>query len=74
MQSIHRGVRMDISSTFEQFIKNLHVTQEEKIRKRYKRITKILNKKYYGIENDVFEGSCFTITETLMVKYLCSAN
>jgi hypothetical protein len=56
MQSIHRGVRMDISSTFEQFIKNLHVTQEEKIRKRYKRITKILNKKYYGIENDTLNS------------------
>lgn len=53
---------MDISSTFEEFIKNLEISNDEKIISRYGNITKALNKEFYEeneseIENSIQIGS-----------------
>jgi hypothetical protein len=43
---------MDVSKTFKNFIINLAITNRNEISRRYKRITKVLNQKYYDSDSE----------------------
>lgn len=43
---------MNISQTFSEFIDNLNVVKKEDVSKKYKRITKTLNKEFYDSESE----------------------
>jgi tRNA nucleotidyltransferase (CCA-adding enzyme) len=47
---------MDVSATFKVFIENLAVANKEEISNRYKRITKTLNKEYWGNESETYNS------------------
>lgn len=50
---------MTTSSLFDQFIKNIHISNSDEISKHYKKITKALNEYYYNSTND--SSNCYQI-------------
>lgn len=43
---------MTTASLFQQFIKNIHIQNDDIISENYKKVTKVLNEYYYGSDND----------------------
>lgn len=47
---------MDVSKTFESFLENIKIKNKVEISKRYKSITKILNKHYWNSESEILHS------------------